>query len=513
MRSWWIRFTSPQKFIESLELFLVVVAFGVVFYMAVVQPLDGDTWWHLRAGEVTFQHGRPLAIDEFSYTKFGEPWTSHAWLTDVWLFVIYKIGNFTGISAWIAFLTLCALVLAYFQMEGPQLYRVFLILIATALLLPYLKARPQMISLVMLILTAWVLQYARKKKQNVMLWLIPIFILWANLHGAFAIGLIFIVLYIIGDYFDMLWNEKNSSGFSVGGRKRLIIIFAVCLIAVMIHPLGVKVWSNLYATFQVNTLNSMIVEWASPNFHDLFQQAYLWIILMVMAVLGLSPRRVQGLDLFIFIFFTAVGFIWRRNLIFTALFGMIILSKYLWPLLIMLFKRTEFEMINKLRKIVQGVIKEMDQITPMTIRLLFLLVSVCIYASAVIKLVITTTPARIEEQEAQQFPVGAIQWIESNRPKGRMMNSYNWGGYFDWNLRDYPVFLDGRTELFGNEIIGQWLNVMNASGDWQEILDRWNIDFIVIEPEWRIVGLLPFYGWDERYRDDQAVIFVRDHGR
>ena len=58
-----------------------------------------------------------------------------------------------------------------------------------------------------------------------------------------------------------------------------------------------------------------------------------------------------------------------------------------------------------------------------------------------------------------------------------MLNSYNWGGYFDWKLRDYPVFLDSRADLFGDEIIGQWLDVMNAREGWQGILDRWEYQF------------------------------------
>jgi hypothetical protein len=90
-----------------------------------------------------------------------------------------------------------------------------------------------------------------------------------------------------------------------------------------------------------------------------------------------------------------------------------------------------------------------------------------------------------------------------------VMNSYNWGGYFDWYLREYPVFLDNRVDLFGTEIIQQWLDVMNAKEDWQAILDRWNINLLVIEPGWRIADLLPYYGWTEYYQDGQSVIYGR----
>jgi hypothetical protein len=50
---------------------------------------------------------------------------------------------------------------------------------------------------------------------------------------------------------------------------------------------------------------------------------------------------------------------------------------------------------------------------------------------------------------------------------------------------------------------------MGSNKDWQAILERWNVNFIVIEPRWRIADLLPIYGWEELYRDEQLVILGR----
>ncbi len=127
----------------------------------------------------------------------------------------------------------------------------------------------------------------------------------------------------------------------------------------------------------------------------------------------------------------------------------------------------------------------------------------------IIKLYLITMPDQIKRSEIRLFPYAAMTWIGENLPEGRMMNSYNWGGYFEWKLRDYPVFLDSRADLFGDEIIGQWLDVMNAREDWLEILDHWRINFVVIEPGWHVVDMLPYHGWEELYRDEQSVIFGR----
>jgi hypothetical protein len=152
---------------------------------------------------------------------------------------------------------------------------------------------------------------------------------------------------------------------------------------------------------------------------------------------------------------------------------------------------------------------DMEQIMPRSVYWIFLITAFIVFGTVLFKIFIINTDSRITQSIEKAFPRQAMQWIQTNSPEGYMMNSYNWGGFFDWYLRDYPVFIDSRADLFGDEIIGQWLVVMNAREGWQEILTRWNVNFIVTEPGWRIVDILPFYGWEELYRDDQAVIFGR----
>jgi hypothetical protein len=45
----------------------------------------------------------------------------------------------------------------------------------------------------------------------------------------------------------------------------------------------------------------------------------------------------------------------------------------------------------------------------------------------------------------------------------RMFNSYNWGGYLLWELPEYPVFIDGRTDLYDDELVEEWLRVVRAA--------------------------------------------------
>jgi hypothetical protein len=106
------------------------------------------------------------------------------------------------------------------------------------------------------------------------------------------------------------------------------------------------------------------------------------------------------------------------------------------------------------------------------------------------------------------MPVEAVNIIKLNKPSGQLFNSYNWGGYLIWALPEYPVFIDGRTDLYNDEIISQWLQVVQAEDGWQQVLDRWGVGSILIEPDRPVVKQLLTKGWKQIYGDDVAVVYI-----
>jgi hypothetical protein len=107
----------------------------------------------------------------------------------------------------------------------------------------------------------------------------------------------------------------------------------------------------------------------------------------------------------------------------------------------------------------------------------------------------------------QTYPKAAVNWIMENQPAAQMFNSYNWGGYLTWDLETYPVFIDGRADLYGDEIIGQWWSIIRASDQSLELLDEWEVRFVLLEPDWPIVSALADQNWELLYQDDLSVVF------
>src|SRR5271170_6069426 len=67
--------------LDSRRLFLFVAAIGV-FAMAVRGVVDPDVWWHLRTGQLILQNHHLFNSDPYSFTRFGQPWVNHEWLSD-----------------------------------------------------------------------------------------------------------------------------------------------------------------------------------------------------------------------------------------------------------------------------------------------------------------------------------------------------------------------------------------------------------------------------------------------
>ena len=123
-------------------------------------------------------------------------------------------------------------------------------------------------------------------------------------------------------------------------------------------------------------------------------------------------------------------------------------------------------------------------------------------------------PLRTEinvEAERNKLPADAIEWIQEQRPTGPMFNSYNWGGYLIWRLwPDYLVFVDGRTDLFGDELLSQYLQVHFARPGFQKVLDDYGVNFVLTETAGFTANFLALdEAWTLAYTDQVAAIYVR----
>jgi hypothetical protein len=130
------------------------------------------------------------------------------------------------------------------------------------------------------------------------------------------------------------------------------------------------------------------------------------------------------------------------------------------------------------------------------------------------KLVYAAHPAVVSAYLHREYPQAAVDYLHANRPDGQLFSTYGWGGFLIWALPEYPVFIDGRTDLYGDAVIGEWLAIMAAREDaggpgWEELLTRRGVAQVLLPAGTPLLRELERAGWTTLYADTQAVIMRR----
>jgi len=480
----------------TINRLVVAVLFTALLAMAIRTPADTDTWWHLAAGRAIVTTGRIPLADEFSHTVRGKPWTDVQWLAQWGMYQVYLLGGDAALAVLVAVLVVTAFAFVYLRMEGSPFLRAFVIVITATTSSVIWSPRPQMLSFALLAVTGYVVHVWKWRRVN-WLWTLPLlFALWANVHGGYALGLMLIGCAIAGEALNRLTRRDDS----VLTWRQIGILTGsgiLCGLALLVSPYTFGTWLLPFRTVSIKTLQGLIQEWASPDFHNLYEQPMLWLLFALLALVGLSGRRWDWSDLITVVVFGYSAFLARRNIAPLALVIAPVLTRQAQPI------------IESFAQVRLPALARRD-LNPALASVLNWLILILIAAAALIKCGLALSPQMISRAQRQAAPVRAVEWIRENRPAGPMYNSYNWGGYLVWALPEMPVFVDGRTDVY-DEFLSEYVQVMFIRPGWQQVLDRYNVRLAVMERDNLLAMMLATQPeWRLAYSDDQAVIYTRE---
>jgi hypothetical protein len=498
--------TALKQAASNADRLVLVTVLVLIFLAAARTPVDTDLWWHLRAGEATWTEGQPLLHDPFSFTRLGQLWINHSWLSQVGMFLLFEWGGYLALGTAVALLAAGMMALVYFQQEGPALLRAFLLILGSAAAAVVWTPRPQTVSLFLFALTGYVL-YLYKWRQRDMVWLlVPLFVVWSNLHGGYPLGLMAIGAVIVGEGLNHAVGNRGPEVLHWRQVRKLVLIGLLCAAAVAINPNGIGTWLIPFQTVGVTVLQNFVNEWASPDFHEFAQQPLLWLMFALLGAVGLSGRRIDGSDLAAVIVFGMLAFIARRNFGPFALVAVPVLSRHLWVVIQHLRARVKAPAGDQ-----EGEQKDTARVSRWK-KVVNLTLVAFLALIGFGKLYFVTHPAFVEAHLRTTYPAEAVAWMQAQGLDGNLFSEYGWGGYLVWNLRTNPVFVDGRTDLFGDEIVGEWITVVQAGEGWAAILEQRQVDLVLLDPARPVTSLLSENGWEELYWDGQAVLFRRGWG-
>jgi hypothetical protein len=484
--------------LETRRIFILILVSGV-FLIGSRNVSDPDLWWHLKTGQYIIAHKSVPHTDAFSYTRGGQPWVAHEWLSELFLYGLYRRGGWAGLILVFAAITAATFFLLFLRCAATPYVAGFVTVWGAIAGAPSWGVRPQ--TLTWLLVSLWLLILDRSKGKSLLLWwTLPLMFLWVNLHASYALGLVILALFIVGELVEV------SLGLVALQQARphlqaLALTFLFNLILVPLNPNGVRLYSYPIETLRSRAMQNYIVEWFSPNLHSAEFWPFLLLLLGTIAALAWIPRPVRVHNILLLLASAYAALFSVRMIPFFILIAVPILSRQLhyW---IVLGKsgNPECEPVGSATN------ARSARFSPK------LLLNTAI-AAAMIVFVCLQVVRVLKQQplvEQAHFPAGAVAFLKMHPTDGPVFNHYDWGGYLIWRLYpDVRVFIDGRADLYGEHLLKQFADTFQLKGDWKQTLNQWHVKTVVVPANSALaeaLGREP--GWTISYRDRQATIFT-----
>ena len=463
-------------------------------YISSVQ--DPDFWWHLRIGRWMVENGRLPSTDIFTFTVPDHMWTDHEYLTEILMWLVYSATGAVGISIAFGLITWAGFWIMYRQVRRQPWVIVGVgLAIAAVAGSPIWGPRAQMITFFFTCLELyWLHGYlsGRSRALNVFPLLM---VLWANLHGGWVIGFVWLGVALVAELLGWAWDRSNPAHRAHVRFLAIITVFSV--VAVAATPHGFSLYPYPFQTQGSVAQQKLIVEWFSPDFHEIYLRPFEAMIFL--AIIGFTLRRPSLYEFLLTL--TGLGLALQsvRNVVlFVAVATPVLINCY------------------------SAYWKELSQARGWKLELparnIFAVVTaivlVVIVLATALRITDSINPDKQRSLVAESYPVGAADWLAAHPEVGtRMYNQYGWGGYLA--NRFYPdpnrkVFIFGEAALMGDPLLNQYEDVQTLRTNWKKVLDQYRVDYVVYNKGEALANVLATQPeWRLAYQDSVAVIYVR----
>ena len=489
----------PQYFIPSIAQMGFLIVFIACFTGSGSFLLgDGDTGYHIRAGEIILKDLAVPRLDPFSFITPPLPWTAHEWLSEVVMAIVHNAMGLPGIVFLFALLlsTVYWLLFRWIRSGGGNLLVDLLILVLVLLSSRiHWHARPHAFSLLLIVLLYRILTLHQEDRGNYLYAIPPMMLLWVNLHGGFIVGFLFMGIFLSGDIFGFLSSNGEERSLSANKAKNLSLVCAVSFLAACVNPFGVHAFLFPFRVVSETYLMDHVQEFLSPDFHGF--APYRYLLLFLIGMLGLSKTRLTLTELVLVLLFTNMSLYSMRYIPLCAIVCTPVLSRH-GDILIQKYEGRGSRLLQQ-RSSVYGKVDASAK--GYAIPLVVLVVLAGLAGGKI--------PVRFTEKMA---PAAAIDFLRANPVQGNMFNNDEIGDYvIYWLYPRYKVFMDGRSDMYGAPILKEYFKVAHIEPGWKDVLAKYDINYIFFYTDSVLIRHLSTdAGWRSIYSDNVASIFLRN---
>ena len=475
---------------------------------------DGDTGWHIRAGEWIIANGKVPSVDFFSYSRPGEPWFAWEWLADIVLAGLNAAGGLRAVALFgIVILAVTITLLFHLvRRKSNVVVAIMVTIVASAASSIHWLARPHLFTLLFLVLFYGALERVREGRTRIAgipyLVLLPVVtVLWTNLHGGFIAGIVMVGAYGMGELLQLVFSERRPGRRDARRRAyEYLLCAAACLAASLINPYFYHLHVHMAAYLRNPWNGQHIMEFFSPSFHHpnaLFLEAMLVLAAAAAYSASAKGRFIEPLLICVWAHGALLA---ARNI---PIFMIVAAPPVAALIHEWLMAAPEWRVAGWLRSAVarfNRLASETGETEAVGRWHLTSIAGVVVVAA----LMWAPNPPKNfrAEFDPDRYPAAAVDKLRHDR-EARIFTNDEWGDYLIWKL--YPthkVFIDGRSDFYGNAFEEKFADVLNVKHGWAATLDQFGVDTILMPPDAPLSGALKESArWRVVYDDGIAVVF------
>jgi len=469
----------------------LLVTVGVIAFNLKFSVLDLDIWWHLKVGDWIVQHLAVPHTGIFTWTAVNRPWVAYSWGYEVLLSRAYAWFGLVGVGIYGTLLTLGVAYSIFWmlrRLSGHFWVACTLAIVTCSAFLFNLMPRPVFFSMMLFCVTlTLVLEASRTGRVQSLYWLPLIFVLWANVHIQFIYG-----LFVVG--LLMAVNVSQWIAARVGWEpewllppklppKVVVAVFAACFVATCIGPYSFHLYQVIFQYAQAKTPYRIIRELQPLNFRA--GSHYVQLLLMAFAFFAVGRRnKVDVFKLAVLAIAGAVAFRTMRDAWFICIPAAACIAESFTD-------EAEGEATETWRQ--------------------SLGVAVVVVLSLLLFAHSTDFNTRGLDRAISGFlPVNAANYLRQHPTPGPLYNTLDWGGFLIWYMPDYPVAIDGRTDLYGDELDELFFSTANGAPSYANDPYLNQAGVVILQKSNNLVSILES---DSRfqlvYEDGKAAVFLR----
>lgn len=508
---------SLKKHLNKLP-FILLALIAIAFSLKSLR--EPDLWWQIRTGEWILENGKIPTQDVFSFTYAGSEWVNVKWGSEVLFALLTKLSGPESVFLLQAFIS-ALLVFALYQLSRIFRTSEFRVEISSAIAILFIllvaeyriNGRPEMFSHLFTVVFLLLLLQHRKSPSNKIYWLIPLQILWANLHEAFGIGIVLVGIFFVGEWIEYFLSKKKLLKAQKPTPKHISILLPLVVAAVVVNPNGVTLLTkplNILGQIYENKYTTELFDFTMPDYWQ--WNVYLAIALLLGTKAGWlwkfftqKNERFQLLvnetgigyllTLLAFLYLASTAY---RNVIFLAL----VLFPALQTGLHFLFSKTQW--LIKCTK-------------PLTIALCLLLFA--FYATIISNKYYEWTKSRDRfglEVLSTYNPAGAAEYIKQRKLHGKCFSDYLTSSYLLWKLQpEFKTFIDLRDlDVFPSQFFSTFAEAVTFPESFEKLDSTHHFNYVVLyRPQFASLHryLLSESNFNLCFVDPVAAVYVRNN--